>query len=121
MVGDYNGDGHQDLFCESIIRIHPFTLFKLYSFYSYEGGEIRPVQVFINPCSTDDERKSYLKEFIFDVITLRGSLTIGNNGIIEEEIRPLYDYTADEIDMMLEELQRERILKPKGDRLYVDF
>jgi hypothetical protein len=121
LVNDYNGDGLQDLCCESIIRIHPFALCKLYSYYRYEGGEIRPVQIYINPCHNVDEKELYLKEFIFSVISQKGYLTIGDNGIAEDEIEPLYDYTADEELRMLEELQNEKILKAKGDRLYIDF
>lgn len=121
LTKDYNGDGQGDLCCEAVIRMYPFALFKLYSFYEYENGEIRPVQVCINALSADDERKSYLMEYIFDVITLKGYLTIVDNGIAEDEIQPPYDYMPDEIKGMLEELEKDKILKLKGDRLYVDF
>jgi hypothetical protein len=72
LTDDYNGDGQGDLYCESVISIYPVALFRLYSFYQYEGGEIRPVQACINAFPADDEKESYLKAFIFDIINLRG-------------------------------------------------
>jgi hypothetical protein len=96
IVDDYKGDGKGDLCCESIIRIHPFSLFRLYTYYNYEGGEIRPVQVCAYTCNIDD-KTFYLKDFIFSVITFSGHLTIGENGIMEEEFQSLYDYTPDEM------------------------
>jgi hypothetical protein len=76
--------------------------------------------VCVNAYNTDD-KIFQLKDFIFDIITFRGHLTIGDNGIAEEQFQPSYDYTPDEISGILEDLRKDKVLKPNGDMFYVDF
>lgn len=120
-VNDYNGDGQEDLCCVSVLSSYPFSLCSQYSYYEYEGGELDPVQAFVVSFNTDDERKYYLKDHILILIHQKGYLTIADSGVAEENVKPPYDYTPDEIFGMLEELQKDNILEIKGDRLYIDY
>jgi len=121
IVKDYNGDGREDLCCVSVMNMYPFVLYRQYSYFKYKDGKIRPVQVFVDSSYFDDERKSYLKGCILDLIEYKGYLTIGDKGITDENFQPYYEYTHDEIIGVLEELQKDKILKLKGDRMYINF
>lgn len=121
LVKDYNGDGREELCSVSILRMPPLALCRQYTYYEYENGELRPVQAIATSLHTDDERESYLKDSILDLIQFQGYLTIGDKGIVDEAFKPGYDYTPSEIAGTLEELQKDKILKLKGDRLYIDY
>ena len=128
IVEDYNGDGQAELFCDSIVRWPPIALYSIYTYYIFEKGELKPAQAlvtpsvgFLSPSSSEDEKKLYLKESIFNLIQLNGYLTVGEKGIMDESFKPGYDYTPDEIKRTLEELQDDKILKLKGDRMYINY
>lgn len=44
-VEDYDGDGQPELCSVSILRCPPLALCKLHTYYKYENGELKPVQV----------------------------------------------------------------------------
>lgn len=121
IVKDYNGDGQAELCGHYLLRWPPFSLCSLYIYYKYENGELEPVQVFTPFLYGDDERRIYLKSSIFDLIGFKGYLAAGDRGIADESFMPAYDYTPDEIKDVLKELQKDKILKAEGDRLYINF
>ena len=120
-VKDYNGDGQAELCGNYLLRWPPFSLCNMYVYYKYENGELEPVQVFIPYSYSDDERMIYLKSSIFDLIEFKGYLAVGDSGIADESFKPGYDYAPDEIKGVLKELQEDKILKAKGERLYIDY
>jgi hypothetical protein len=120
-VKDYNGNGQAELCSVSILRWPPLALCRLLTYYKYENGKLKPAQVFVTSAYSDNEKKTYLTEAIFGLIHLNGFVTIGDKGIMDENFKPSYDYTPSEIKGSLEELQKDKILKLKGDRLYINY
>jgi len=121
IVNDFNGDGQEELCSVSVPDIPPVDYCREYTYYKYEGGELKPVQVFIIPFYTGDEKKSNLMQDIFDLINAEGYLRIGDEGIVYETFQPAYDYTPGEMIETLEELQKDKILKIEGNRVYIDY
>ena len=56
---DYDGDGQPDLCSVSILRCPPLALCRLHTYYKYENGELKPVQVFAAFTSTDNPLPPY--------------------------------------------------------------
>lgn len=120
IVGDYNGDGKTELCSVALFRWQPIASCRLYTYYTFENGKLRPVQAFVTPPYNDD-KITYLREVILDLIHSNGYLTIGDKGIMDESFKPGYDYTPEETKRTIDELQHDKILKLMGDRLYINY
>lgn len=119
LVNDFNGDGRDELCCVSVLSEYPFALCTQYSYYVYEGGEMKPVLAYA--ADYGDGNMAYLKRYMLDLLHYRGCLGIGENGTTDENFRPYQECTADEIKAAVEELQKEGILVRRGDRLYLRY
>lgn len=119
LVNDFNRDGRDELCCVSVLSEYPFALCTQYSYYVYEGGEMKPVLAYA--ADYGDGKMAYLKGYIFELIHYKGYLDIGDSGITDENFQPFQGCTPGEITMALEELQKDGILVRRGDRLYVSY
>lgn len=57
LVKDFNGDGQEELCCVSDPYIPMMDMCKEYTYYKYEQGELKPVQVYVIPLYYDNDKK----------------------------------------------------------------